>query len=156
MAAHGVHPAIRARGGIAATTPPRWLARAAGIAVAAAMFACAMALWTLVPGAVLWAAPRFLAGHEYAMALTLAGVVVAMGLLGSVLARLNRLYCRLMSIAEGRGRPSAWRRPLCNDDEGRLPTGVLDRILVSSVMVAIVALVVWWVALAECTSGSCY
>ena len=156
MAAHGVHSAIRATGGIAATTPPRWLARAGGIAVAVAMFVCALALWTLVPGAVLWAAPRFLAGHEYAMALTLAGVVVAMVLLGSVLARLNHLYCRLMAIAEARGRPSAWRRPLCNDNEGRLPTGVLDTILVSSVMVAIVALSVWFFTFADCTSGSCY
>ena len=154
MAAHGVRPAIRARGGIAATTPPRWFAKAGGISVAVAMFVFALAMWTAVPALVLWVAPKFLAGHELAVPLTLGGVIAAMVLLGVVLARLNRVYCRLMSIAEGRGRP-AWRRPLCNDNEGRLPSGIMDTILVSSVMVAIGTLLVWFFFVADCSSGTC-
>jgi hypothetical protein len=155
MAAHGVHPAIRARGGIAATTPPPWFARAAGIGVGVVMFVCAFAMWTVIPGAVLWAAPKFLLGHQFAVPITLAGVVGAMVVLGVALARLNRLYCRLMCIAEQGGRPSAWRRPLCNDNEGRMQGGAMDTILVSSVMAAILALGVWFFFLADCSSGSC-
>ena len=155
MAAHGVHPAIRARGGIAATTPPRWLARAAGITVGVVMFAAAFAMWTVIPAMVLWVAPKFLLGNELAVPLTLGGVVVAMVVLGMALARLNRLYCRLMSIAEARGRPSAWRRPLCNDNEGRLPSGIMDTILVSSVMAAIGALGVWFFFVADCSGATC-
>jgi hypothetical protein len=155
MAAHGVHPAVRATGGIAATTPPRWLARAAGVTVAVSMFAFALAIWTLIPALVLWIAPKFLLGHQLAVPLTLGGVVAAMVVLGLVLSRLNRLYCRLMSIAEARGRPSAWRRPLCNDNEGRLPSGIMDTILVTSVMAAAGALGVWFFFIADCSGGSC-
>jgi hypothetical protein len=155
MAAHGVHPAIRATGGIAAPTAPRWFARAAGIGVGAVMFAFAFAMWTLIPALVLWIAPQFLLGSELAVPLTVAGVVVAMVALGFGLARLNRLYCRLMCIAEQRGRPSAWRRPLCNDNEGRLQGGLIDTVLVSSVMAAIVALGAWFFFVADCSSGTC-
>jgi hypothetical protein len=155
MAAHGVHPAMRATGGIAATTPPRWLARAAGISVAVAMFVFALAMWTLIPALVLYIAPKFLLGQQFAVPLTLLGVVAAMVLLGLVLSRLNHLYCRLMSIAEGRGRPSAWRRPLCNDNEGRLPSGIMDTILVTSVMAAVGTLGVWFFFVADCSGATC-
>ena len=155
MAAHGVHPAMRATGGIAATTPPRWFARAAGIGVGAVMFVCAFAMWTVIPAMVLWVAPKFLLGHQFAVPITLGGVAGAMMVLGFALARLNRLYCRLMCISEQRGRPSAWRRPLCNDNEGRIQGGVLDTVLVSSVMAAVIALGVWFFFVADCSGASC-
>jgi hypothetical protein len=156
MGAQGVYPRIRTTGGVAAATRPRWFARVAGIAVGVGMFVCALAMWTLIPTLILWIAPKFLAGHQLAYPLTLLGVIAAMVLLGVVLGRLNQLYCRLMDIAQGRGRPSAWRRPLCNDNEGRLQGGVLDAILVTSVTVAAVAMSVWFVFFAECTGGACY
>ena len=119
------------------------------------MFVFALAMWTAVPALVLWVAPTFLAGNQLAVPLTLAGVIAAMVLLGVVLHRLNHLYCRLMSIAEARGRPSAWRRPLCNDNEGRLPSGIMDTILVTSVMAAIGTLLVWFFFVADCSGASC-
>jgi hypothetical protein len=156
MGAQGVYPRIATTGGVAATTRPRWLARAGGIVVAVGMFVSALAMWTLIPGIVLWIAPKFLAGHQLAYPLTLLGVCAAMVVLGVFLGRLNRLYCRLMAVAQGRGRPAAWRRPLCNDNEGRLQGGVLDAILVTSVTVAAITMSVWFIFFAECSGGGCY
>jgi hypothetical protein len=119
------------------------------------MFALALAMWTIAPAVVLWFAPRFVAGHELAYLLTLVGVAVVMMALGAVLVGLNRIYCRLMAIAQGRGRPSAWLRPLCNNNEGRLPSGVLDAVVVTSVLAALLAFAVWFVFFAECHGGSC-
>jgi hypothetical protein len=71
------------------------------------------------------------------------------------LVRLNSLYCRLMGIAERHARPPAWRRPLSNVDEGRLSGGILDVIMVVSVLAATVAIAVWFLFFAECYGGGC-
>jgi hypothetical protein len=155
MGVQSVYPGIRAAQGALATRGQRRLARAAGVAVGVAMFACALALWTVIPAAVLFVVPRLFAGQDAAYLVTLVGVAGAMVVAGRGLVRLNHLYCRLMGIAEGRGKPPAWRRPLCNDQEGRCSGGVLDAILVASVIAAAIALAVWLLFFGECYGGGC-
>jgi hypothetical protein len=131
-------------------------------AVGTAMFVCGFALWTVAPAVVFWLVPRvsgpgswLLDGADYAPLVAVVGAVVGALALAQLLAKLNALYCRLASREFGPGLDEAWRRPLCNENEGRREPGILEAILVSSVLTAGSAFVVWFFFIADCSAGGC-
>ena len=151
----GRRSGAHARGGRAVLALQRY-------AVAVAMFVCAFALWTAAPAVVFWVVPRLsgsgswlLDGADWAPVLAVAGAVAGALLLGQLLAKLNGLYCRLTAREFRPGLDAAWRRPLCNAEEGTRESGLLEAVVVSSVITAVVAFVVWFFFIAECTAAGC-
>jgi hypothetical protein len=131
-------------------------------AVGTAMFVCAFALWTVAPAVVFWLVPR-LSGSGSALLdkgslaplLAVVGALALVVLLGQGLARLNGVYCRLIEREFHPGLDAAWRRPLCNAEEGKRETGLLEVVMVSSVLTAGVAFVIWFFFIAQCTAAGC-
>ena len=130
--------------------------------VAAMMFVCAFALWTVAPAVVFWAVPHISAsgswlldGADWAPAVAVVGALAAALVLGQILAKLNALYCRLTAREFRPALEDAWRRPLCNVEEGKRETGLLEAVMVSSVITAATAFVVWFFFIAECSAAGC-
>ena len=139
----------------------RGTVRIARFGVAIGMFVLAFALWTVAPAVVFWVLPRIvgsgslLDGGSTLPVLAIAGAIGSVLLLGQALAKLNALYCRLIKLEHAPGLSASWRRPLCNENEGRREPGILEAVLVSSVLTATVGFVVWFFFIAECTAAGC-
>ena len=71
------------------------------------------------------------------------GCPVTMVLLGLLLARLNALHLRVTGGRASRGR-TAWLKSLSGDRLARRPRTVLDTSMVVSVVIAIVAMAIWY------------
>ncbi len=124
-------------------------------AMAAATAFLAINLWTGAPLLSLWVGSRVVGGSV----LSMAAVFVVVGVLATLvftmalaLGWLNASYNRLTGRRSGSVR-LAWLRSW-NDDEGAdledqdLGTSALERIVMASVYVAVIALLVWFFAFA--------
>ena len=132
--------------------PVRETARQAAIAgLGATMAVGSVALWTVVPAGVLWLVSRLSAasGHvTLGICLAVAvAIPTAIALGGQALARVERVYMRMTgTIATPRMVPG-WRRSL-SDSDALGPASVLEKLMVASVLLALVALATWFVAFA--------
>ena len=101
----------------------------------ALMTAGCLALWTVVPGGVLWLIS--LADVSVAMHLVLAicAVPAAIIVVGAILVRLNALYVRVAAAA-GLADPEFSRGPL-------------ETLIVASLALAVLAMVAWMVFIAK-------
>ena len=109
-----------------------------------------VAVWTVIPIAGLWAASQLSDSNVQMGVVPLlvaaAGIPVAMAFAIELLARVERLHMRLTGTAPpARGVP-AWRRSL--GDSRSVQLTVLDRIMVASALVAVIAMAVWFFAFA--------
>jgi hypothetical protein len=125
--------------------------RAAGAALLGAMAAGSLALWTIVPAGVLWLVSRLgassgamSAGIFLAVALE---ITAAVALGAQALLRLERVYMRLTSATPSARVVPGWRRSL-SDSNALAPASVLEKMMVASVLLAVVALVIWFFAFA--------
>jgi hypothetical protein len=109
-----------------------------------------VAMWTVIPIAGLWVASRLSDSYtQMGVAPLLAaavGIPVAMAVAAKLLARVERLHMRITGTAPPSRVVPARRRSLGDSRPERLTT--LDRILVLSVLVAMVAMAVWFFAFA--------
>lgn len=127
--------------------------RLAAKLVAVAMFVCGFAMWTAVPAAILFELPR-VAHRSLSLPVVLIAVTVGMVIATKVLALLNALYCRLMTIPDRAPRPPGWRRSTCEPEAIR-DSSVLETAVAASAIASIVALVVWFLFFAHCAQGLC-
>jgi hypothetical protein len=116
----------------------------------ALMVVGSVAVWTVIPIAGLWLASRLTdsPGEIGVVPLLVAviGIPAAMGLAGRLLAQIERLHMRITGAAPQRRGVPAVRRSL---GEARSPgLSVLDRIMIASVFVAVIAMAVWFFAFA--------
>ena len=98
------------------------------------------ALWIAVPAASLWASAQVvetLAGH---LLVSLPVTIVAMILWGSGLFWLNALYLRITGL---------YNEPEDPDEPPQRLRGPLEPILVGSLVIALIALFVWFFVFAE-------
>jgi hypothetical protein len=124
--------------------------RAAAAALFAAMAAGSVALWAAVPVGVLWLVSQLSASLTPS-----AGIVVAVAVaipaavvLGAqVLVRVERAYMRVTDTAPSASRVHGWRRSL-SDSSASGPATVLEKMMLASVLLALVAFVVWFFAFA--------
>jgi hypothetical protein len=150
--AHGAKTAREATEGRAISRSAK---RVAAGAVVGVMFVSAFAMWTVIPAAVLVGIYE-LAGEPQLQALLLgAGLVGAMTGTALVLHWLNGVYCRLIGKQPARRGARPWGRPLCNPNEGRPETGVLEGVMIASFLAAFTTLVIWFMFVAECRGGGC-
>jgi hypothetical protein len=129
------------------------VARIAGPIAAAALIAAmvvgSLAVWTVIPIAGLWVASQLSDNPQLGVVplLVAAGVIpTAMAFAIELLARVERLHMRLTGTAPQARFVPAWRRSLGDSRSVRLT--VLDRIMVASVLVAVIAMAVWFFAFA--------
>jgi hypothetical protein len=129
----------------------RKTARHAAIAgLGVTMAVGSVALWTVVPAGVLWLVSRLSAASgqlTFGVCLAVAvGIPTAIALGGQALVRVERVYMRMTGTTTARVVPG-WRRSL-SDSDALGPASALEKLMVASVLLALVALATWFVALA--------
>jgi hypothetical protein len=123
----------------------------AAVALMVLMVVGSVAIWTLIPISGLWVASQLSDSPAQTGVLPLLAAVVgipaAMVFAGNLLARVERLHMRLIGTAAPQARVApAWRRSL--GDSRSVPLTLLDRIMVGSALVAVIAAAVWFFAFA--------
>jgi hypothetical protein len=123
----------------------------AGLVVS--MLVGALALWIGDPVFWMWVTAR-LQSTQATMgpyALMVLGITLTAVAIGKGLSRLNRLYAEVTGTAPTVRIIVPWRRSVrdarhggSSDEDGRVPVGLLDVIMVVSVLVAVVAFVTWF------------
>jgi hypothetical protein len=125
--------------------------RAATAGLLAAMALGSVALWTLVPAGVLWLASRLTASAATPPAGVLlaiaVGIPTAMVLSAGALLRVERLYTRMSGAAARTRVVPGWRRSL-GDSNALAPASALEKMMVASVVLALIALAIWFFAFA--------
>jgi hypothetical protein len=76
--------------------------------------------------------------------LILVGLPVGMAIIGKLLGWLDRLHSRLTGRVDERRRPAAWMRSLRAERGSTRSTGVLDRVMLISVILAVAVFAVWF------------
>ena len=102
-----------------------------------------LALWIGIPTGSLWLASRFSDSKAGHFLLTLPMTIVGMGAFAVFLAWLNALYLRVMGAPEP-------------EERGRAARGPLERMLIWSLVIALLALFLWFFFLAENPSELVY
>jgi hypothetical protein len=105
-----------------------------------------VAVWTVIPLGGLWLASQVSLSYTQLSAgplfVAAVGIPIAMVLAGKALARVERLYLRLAGTAPTGRTVPPWRRSLTDSRPTQL--SVLDRIMVGSVVLAVIAFAVWF------------
>jgi hypothetical protein len=116
-----------------------------------AMVVAALSMWTVIPLGWVWIGSRISktqdpAGGPYMVVLV--GIVVSILVISWLLGRLNRLYVHLTGTNTVAPLRPAWLKSM-RDDRGmpRQPT-VLETVIVTSVILAVVAMAGWFLFLA--------
>jgi hypothetical protein len=116
------------------------------------MLAASLALWVGNPVLWMFVTSRLQAGTQPSMgpyALALGGVIGGSVLLAKLLSHLNRLYTEVTGTAPTVRIIVPWRRSVRGeagpDEDAKLPVSLLDVFMVISVLVAVIALVTWFV-----------
>lgn len=116
------------------------------------MLVGAFSLWTVVPLGWLWIGSQIVGTQEprlWAYFVVLVGIIVSVVAIAKVLAALNR---RVTILRGGEGfRPTKIPMPWLEsmrDERHSYSASVLDSVLVASVLLAAIALVIWFVAFA--------
>ena len=134
-----------------ASMPKKVVNRFAATLVVVAMIVAALSLWTVIPLTWVWIGSRVSqtqapSGGPYMVVLV--GIVISILLISWLISRLNHLYVRITgSYDVGAIRPR-WLRSMRDEPERHNDPTVLETVIVSSVILAIVALMLWFFLLA--------
>ena len=122
----------------------------AAAALITVMVVGSVAVWTVIPIMGLWVASQLSDSNVQMGAVPLlvaaGGIPAAMAFAVSLLGRVERLHMRVTGTAPQARVVPAWQRSLSDSRSVRLT--VLDRIMVASVLVAMIAMGVWFFAFA--------
>lgn len=122
----------------------------ANAALITLMVVGSVAVWTVIPIAGLWVASQLSDSNGQIGVVPLlvaaGGIPAAMAFAIALLARVEHLHMRLTGTAPQARVVPAWRRSLGDSRSVRLT--VLDRIMVASVLMAAIAMGVWFFAFA--------
>lgn len=128
-------------------------ARLLTIGLVALMAVGSLALWTLIPAGWMWVT-REMEPDGARFVLTICGCVVTMVGAGSLLYRLEAVYFQVSGAASPEPAPPSWLRTVGDDRRARPRLGLLDTFMAVSALLALVALVLWWVVLADSPNPS--
>jgi hypothetical protein len=110
-------------------------------------------LWIGVPLAGFWAGGQLMTSAEGFLLFVLAGVPLAMVLVGWGLYRVNGVYEELRRTERTGGEPSAWLTSVSEERADyrrrRAPRPLIDVAMTASAVAALVLMVVWFFFLAE-------
>ena len=113
------------------------------------------AVWIGNPMLWLWITARLQSGTQASMgpyALMILGITLTAVAIGKGLTRINRLYAEVTGTAPTVRVIVPWRRSLrdarhgpADDDDARVPVALLDVVMVVTVLIAVAALVAWFI-----------
>jgi hypothetical protein len=108
-------------------------------------------MWIGVPLGLIYLASR-IAGSSNPSAgpyvLVLVGLPIGMAIVGKCLGALDRAHTRLTGRGDDTRRPAPWMRSMRAERGSTRRGGVLDRVMIGSVGLAIVAFGIWFFAFA--------
>src|SRR3954451_3989768 len=120
----------------------------------ALMLVGALALWIGDPVLWMWVTARLQSGTQASMgpyALMILGILLTAVAIGKLLSRLNHYYERVTGTEPTVRIIVPWRRSVrdarhggSEDDDARVPVGLLDVMMVIAVVIAVIALVLWF------------
>ena len=118
--------------------------------IAALMLLAALSLWTVIPLAWLWigsqiAETQFPSVGPYAIVFF--GVLVSILIVAWILGRLNEAYLKLTGSQSVEPIRMGWMKSFSERQGSRAPT-LLEAVIVGSVLIACVALAIWFVTIA--------
>jgi hypothetical protein len=123
----------------------------AAAALITLMVVGSVAVWTVIPIAGLWVASQLSDSNVQMGVVPLlvaaGGIPAAMAFAIALLARVERLHMRVTGTAPQARVMPAWRRSL-GDSRSSVRLTVLDRIMIASALVAVIAMAVWFFAFA--------
>ena len=122
-------------------------ARIVAIALVATMIVGALFMWIGVPVVWLWLASQLASTSQPNAALYAfagVGILLSMAGMGWVLSRLNRVYVTVTGASRGAYVRHGWERAEHGEHESDPAPGVLDSIVVISVVIALIVLAVWF------------
>ena len=133
------------------STPRRAGRGAAATLVVAAMIVAALSMWTIIPLSWIWVGSKISESQEPSggpYMVVLVGIVTSILVISWLLGRLNRVYVHITGTnTVGPIRP-AWLKSRRDEATvARSPT-VLETVIVTSVVLAIVAMAGWFLFLA--------
>jgi len=128
------------------------LATRAGLVVL--MLVGALALWIGDPVLWMWITARLQSGTQASMgpyALMVLGITLTAVAIGKGLSRLNQVYAEVTGTAPTVRIIVPWRRSLRDgrhggsaDEDARVPVGLLDVVMVATVIIAVIAFATWF------------
>lgn len=123
--------------------------------IAATMLLAALSLWTIIPLAWLWigsqiAETQFPSVGPYAIVFF--GVVVSILVVAWALGKLNQAYLRVTGSSTVEPIRLGWMRSLSEGSLSR-PPSILEAVIVGSVIIACVALAIWFFTIAGSPVG---
>lgn len=125
-----------------------WSAPAVALVVLMAIGSVVM--WLGVPLGLVYAASRLADSPEPSLGpylLVIVGLPIGMAVVGKALGALDRVHTRITGAEPGAYRPG-WTRSMRGERRSTRRGGVLDRVMIVSVAVAVVAFAVWFFAFA--------
>ena len=110
-------------------------------------------MWLGVPLGLVYAASKIADSSQPSLGpylLVLFGLPIGMALVGKGLGMLDRTHQRITGIGDegGRRRASSWNRSMRAERTSTRRGGVLDRVMIISVGVALLAFAIWFFAFA--------
>ena len=104
-------------------------------------------MWIGVPVGLIYLASR-IAGSSNPSAgpyvLVLVGLPIGMAIVGKCLVILDRAHSRLTGRLDSTRRPPSWMRSLRAERGSTRSGGVLDRVMIASVAIALAAFAIWF------------
>jgi hypothetical protein len=104
-------------------------------------------MWLGVPLGLIYAASKVANSSEPSLGpylLVLLGLPIGMALVGKGLGMLDRAHQRLTGIGDEGPRRAAWNRSMRGERVSTRRGGILDRVMLVSVGVALLAMAVWF------------
>jgi hypothetical protein len=104
-------------------------------------------MWLGVPLGLIYLASRIADSSNPSAGpyvLVLVGLPIGMAIVGKCLGALDRAHSRLTGRADDTRRPAPWMRSMRAERGSTRRAGVLDRVMIGSVGLAIVAFAIWF------------
>ena len=114
------------------------------------MIIAALSMWTAIPLGWVWVGSQVSSGQAPSggpYMVVLVGIVVSILLISWLLGRLNRVYMHLTGTNSTEPVRPAWLKSLRDSEQKHYPT-VLETVIVTSVILAILSMTAWFFILA--------
>ncbi len=125
---------------------------AAGTVLVLLMAAGSILMWLVVPVAWLWLGSHMTSSTQPSIGpylLVLAGTIVSMVIIGKALGALNRMHMRVTGRLRDKREQAAWMKSMRGERKGTIhDRGVLDKVMMLSVSIALVLFIIWFFAFA--------
>jgi hypothetical protein len=115
--------------------------------VVVAMVVAALSMWTIIPFSWIWVGSKISETQEPSggpYMVVLVGIVTSILVISWLLGRLNRIYVHMTGTNTVAPIRPAWLKSMRDEREARHSPTVLETVIVTSVILAIIAMAAWF------------